>query len=224
VSHLRLLSGAIPHTHFGSSATKGITMSTRAFGRAAAVAAVLAAAGLTAGVGGAAFAQEGDGNEQGPPEVSEEERAARRAALEEFRACMSEHGVELPERRGEDEGAAEIDREQAEAAYEACKDLVPPPPGVSQAEFDEHRAALEEFRTCLSEHGVEAPIPGVGGPRRHRPGDEADVSDEDRERFEAAREACADLLPEPLPGAGRPGPGPCNGPRPEESPAEGAAA
>jgi hypothetical protein len=197
-------------------------MRTRAFGRAAAVAAAFAAAGLTAGAGGAAFAQEDDGNDPGPPEVSEGDRAARRAALEEFRACMSEHGVELPEPPGEDESAAEIDREQAEAAYEACKDLVPPPPGVSQAEFDEHRAALEEFRTCLSEQGVEPPIPGVGGPRRHRPGDEGDVSDEDRERFEAAREACADLLPEPLAGTGRPGP--CNGPRPEESPAEGAAA
>lgn len=185
------------------------------------------------GAGGVAWAQEdGEGGGDGePPEVSEEEREARRAAFEEFRSCMAEHGVELPEPPAPGEGEEgrppegerpEIDPEVLEAAREACADLIPPPPGVSQEDWDAHRAALEEYRACLEEHGVDVgPAPVPGGPRGpHGPapgdGESPDVSEEARATFEAAQEACADLRPEPLPGV--PGPGGCRGDGPGRPP------
>lgn len=156
------------------------------------VAIALGTVGLVA-VTGAAMAQEAD-------------EQARRAAFEEYRACMAEHGVELPERpagkpgpgeeRMEGTEPPEIDREAAEAAFEACRDLVPLPPDVSQEELDAHRAAFEQYAACMAEQGVEvAPlIPGLGPTG----GDE--LSDEQRAAAETAFEQCAAALPPPPPG------------------------
>jgi len=152
-----------------------------------------------------------------PPGVSQEELDAHRAAFDEYAACMAEQGVEVEQHipglgpAGAGEELSEEDRAKAEAAFEQCQELVPPPPGVSAEEFDAHRAALEEFRACLSEQGVETPgrgIPGVPGSRPEKAeGDEGGPTDEQREQFEAAAEACAELRPEPLPGGRGPGPG-----------------
>ena len=115
----------------------------------------------------------------------------RRAGLDSeefqaFRECLTENGVELPE-DGERPNRDEItdeQREAFEAAKEACADQLP---------FADEIAAFQE---CLTENGVELPEDG------ERPNRD-EITDEQREAFEAAKEACADLLPE---GAGRPGP------------------
>jgi len=164
------------------------------------VALAAAGVGLVAGAGIAA-AQEDDGDQ--PPEPSDEEREAHHAAFEAFRACMADHGVELPEHpvghRVEGGGDAEaadppdIDRDAAEAAFEACRDLMPLPPGVTQEELDAHDAAFDEYAGCMSEHGVEVEehIPGLG------PHDEGELSDDERAAAEAAFEQCGELVPPP---------------------------
>ncbi|MGQ0803411.1 MAG: hypothetical protein ACT4PI_06065 [Actinomycetota bacterium] len=169
------------------------------------VVAALASIGLLAGAG-AVGAQEDDGGDR-PPELTDEEREAHRAAFEEFHACMAEQGVELPERpagrpgpKEEGEGeveeaeAPDIDREAAEAAFEACRDLVPPPPGVTQEELDAHRAAFDAYVACMAEQGVEAEpmIPGLGPV-----GGDEELSEEDRAKAEAAFEQCQELVPPP---------------------------
>ena len=100
------------------------------------------------------------------------------------------------------------------------------PPGVAfRMELsDEDREALEEFRSCMSDQGVDVPEPppapgeeGDGGDRfehRLKP-----PSEEERAKMDEAFEACSDNLPEGA--AGHPGP-PC-GPPPGGPGGEGAA-
>jgi hypothetical protein len=167
-------------------------------------AAVVAALGLAAP---AAFAHEAGGGDA-RPEPTEEQRAAREA----FRACLEENGVTRPEPRAEgqppsDEQAAKPDRAALERAYEACKDKLPVPPGVSDEEFRAHQAAIEEYRACMSEHGVETDVPRFGrgrGRGHHGPGrrgpDGAPPDEEpavDPDTLEKAAEACRDKFPRP---------------------------
>ncbi len=107
----------------------------------------------------------------------------------------------------------------------AAKDDGGGPPGAGfRMELSEgDREALEEFRSCMSDQGVDLPEPPPapgeegGGDRtfehRLKP-----PSESERAKMDEALEACEDKLPE---GAGRPGP-PC-GPPPGGPNGEGAA-
>jgi len=57
-----------------------------------------------------------------------------------------------------------------------------------QGPSEEDRAAFEAYRDCLAENGVERPEDG------ERP-DRDSITEEQREAFRAAREACADEAP-----------------------------
>ena len=96
-----------------------------------------------------------------------------------YRDCLAENGIEPPadgERPNRDEITDE-QREAFQAAREACADVHP---------FADQIAAARE---CLAENGVELPEDG------ERPNRD-EITDEQREAFQAAREACADVLPE----------------------------
>jgi hypothetical protein len=127
---------------------------------------------------------------------TEEQREAFRAAAEacgielprkhrprltdEQRACLEEQGAQKPERdeNGEPVPLTEEQREAARAAFEACGIEVPLRLSIT-----------EEQRTCLEEQGVEKPQRDENG-RRVRP------TEEQREAFRAAAEACGIDLPD----------------------------
>ena len=161
-----------------------------------ALAAVLAL-GLAASV---VSAQTGDDD-------APEDAPADAQAFGDYRDCLEENGVEPPadgERPDRDEITDE-QREAFQAAREACADVLPdrgrfghgPRGNVDPEE-------LQAFKDCLTENGVEAPADG------ERPNRD-EITDEQRDAFQAAQEACADLRPEGLRGAGGHGPGGCGG-------------
>ena len=157
-----------------------------------------------------------DGERPDRDEITDEQREAFRAAREACadlhpfadqiaaaRECLAENGVELPadgERPDRDEITDE-QREAFQAAREACADVLPdrgrfghgPRGNVDPEE-------LQAFKDCLTENGVEAPADG------ERPNRD-EITDEQRDAFQAAQEACADLRPEGLRGPGGHGPG-----------------
>lgn len=98
------------------------------------------------------------------------------------------------------------------------------PPGPLGDPFDrelsaEDRGALEAFRDCMSEQGVEPPKLRLDGPSADQDRDRGErprfhqrslgpPSEQERERIERALEACEGELPE---GLHPPGPPPCLG-------------
>jgi hypothetical protein len=153
---------------------------------ALALAATVVSAQTDPGQGGG-----GDGTDEAP--------AVDGKAFGDYRDCLAENGIERPadgERPNRDEITDE-QREAFRAAREACADVHP---------FAEQIAAARE---CLEENGVELPEDG------ERPNPD-EITDEQREAFQAAREACADELPD---GAGfrhgRGGPHGFGGPGPD---------
>lgn len=114
-----------------------------------------------------------------------------------------------------------------ERGHSGAVELAAPGPGgppMMEQLSEEDRQAIEEFRQCMQDHGVEPPPgPPVGGaPPAPPPGDEDGTggdgsferpieppSEEERAKIEQAFEACADKLPE---GARGIGPHPCGPP------------
>ena len=100
------------------------------------------------------------------------------------------------------------------------------PPMIMQLSAKD-REAMEEFRACMSEQGVEGPPappePPAEGEEGEAPGDQFErrlepPTEEERAKIDEALKACEDKLPE---GAGQMGP-PC-GPPPGGPEGEGAA-
>ena len=130
----------------------------------------------------------------------------------EFTECLREHGVEA---FGQGQGPgnqSEEDRAAFAEAMSACRDLAPEgfgPGGSAPADSEQ----MAEYRDCLEENGVTGFGGGQGGPPA--PGSDAQgggggaLSDAEREKLQAAREACQSLAPEGLgrPGGGFPGAG-----------------
>jgi hypothetical protein len=130
---------------------------------------------------------------------------AQKAAIAEFRSCMADHGVTLPEpgqARGSSGSDSATTSELPDAdtlakADAACRDKLPPPPGVSEAEFRAHQDAVAKYEKCLTDNGASVPvrIPGLHRAQGDKP---AAPTDEERAAFEKAAKACADLAPVPL--------------------------
>jgi hypothetical protein len=95
-------------------------------------------------------------------------------------------------------------------------------PPLAEELSDEDRQALEEFRSCMEDQGVEPPPrppgPGEGGQGNFELRIEP-PSEEERAKIDEAFKACEDKLPE---GARQLGPHPC-GPPPGAPDGEGAA-
>jgi hypothetical protein len=121
---------------------------------------------------------------EGAEELTEEEMYEAHLA---YAQCMREHGIEMEDPAPGEPLRIQIqgDPAAAEAAQEACRDLLPeggPGGGENDAEAREQMLALAE---CMRENGVESfpdPQPGEGiriGPEQ--------AEDPD---FEAAQEKC----------------------------------
>jgi hypothetical protein len=126
---------------------------------------------------------------------TEEQREAFRAAAEacgielplrhrrlseEQRACLEEQGAQKPERNenGERAPLTEEQREALVAAFEACDIEVPLRLRIT-----------EEQKACLEEQGIEKP-------QRDENGERVRPTEEQREAFRAAAEACGIDLPD----------------------------
>jgi len=154
-------------------------------------------------------------------------------ALLAYAECMREHGIDMPDptyEEGEDGsvsigieggpgGRDEIDKEEFLEAETACRHLMtavmPAGRGEMPAEDEEK---LLQFARCMREHGIDMPDPNANGGMMFEVGPSEggkggiDPNDAD---FQAAQEACGDLLPGKIGGKGpstnEVGPGPAGG-------------
>ena len=140
---------------------------------------VLAGLALTVALAPAAFAvNEGDADQS-----SSGNRPPHRLNLtDEQRQCLQDQGLEKPA-RGEDGKRVKPTDEQREAfrqAAEACGIELPAKPNRPKL--------TDEQRQCLQDQGLEKPARGEDG-KRVKP------TDEQREAFRQAAEACGIELP-----------------------------
>jgi hypothetical protein len=155
------------------------------------------------------------------PETTEPETTApdtqapsgedRQAQVDEWRQCMADHGVEVPEPQVDENGRPvrperpQLDESQREA-LEAAKQACGPPP------FGRHRhggrapvALTDEQRQCMADAGFPLPEPQVDENGRPVRPERPQLDESQREAFRAAAEACG--LPIGGPGCGGPGMG-----------------
>jgi hypothetical protein len=128
-------------------------------------------------------------------------------AVLQFAACMRDRNIDFPDPTvdaegnvGFDfaalEGLVDMDQEELESAFESCVSLLA---GVSfgferifETEFQDD---VVVFAGCMRENGIDMPDPDFSGITEGRqlfPGWEPELGDPD---FEAAFEACEELLP-----------------------------
>jgi hypothetical protein len=172
------------------------------------VAAILAACSGTATAPGVATLD--DPVASGSPGASASPTASQdpRDAFLAYARCMRENGVDMPDPKFDEGGDGSIgfsvgggtrpDKAEYEKADKACRQHLEKaisnmkPPELTPEEEEQ----LLQFARCMREHGVDMPDPGAGGMIFGGPaaasGDKPDVDDKD---FQAAQEACADLLP-----------------------------
>jgi hypothetical protein len=130
-------------------------------------------------------------------------------ALLAFAECMREHGIDMPDPQfdtTEDGGAvigiaggsADIDKDEFREADEACRSLLAAAmPGNGDMQMSpEDEEKLLEFARCMREHGIDFPDPGTGGFvfEAGPEGRQGGIDPEDPD-FQAAQEACGELLP-----------------------------
>jgi len=141
-----------------------------------------------------------------------------------FAQCMRDNGIDMPDPQvdangrmritiGAGGGTGEIDRDQMQAAMESCRELMPGSglggPGGRELTPEDQDEMLA-FTECMREHGVDMSDPQFGeggGFIRGGPGASGDdggpAFDPNDTDFQAAQEACRELLP----GFGSGGPG-----------------
>ena len=143
-------------------------------------------------------------------------------AMLDYAQCMRDHDIDMPDPQvsndgtgrvfvqqrsgagdGEDQGPA-FDPESPEfqAAQEACDDLIPEGAGqIDPYQEAEQQAQLLAFTQCMRDHGIDMPDPefsgGNGGPSTVRIGGPDSEIDVESDEFQAAQEACQDLMPGP---------------------------
>ncbi len=180
-----------------------------------AIATLAACSGLSANPSGVASL----GSPSPEPASSAEPQASvdpEEASLA-FAQCMREHGIDMPDpqvggngemsfsiRAGGPDG---LDREQLQEAQEACQDLMPTGLGKPGDIPQEQRDAMLAFAQCMREHGIDMPDPQfesggrvmIGGPGED--GEEPKF-DPRSDEFQAAEDACGELLGEMRPGSG----------------------
>ena len=179
-----------------------------------AIAALAACTGGTAKPSGVASL----GSQSPAPSSSAEPEASvdpADAALA-FAKCMREHGIDMPDPQvgsnGEmsfsiGAGPGKLDRSKLQEAQEACQDLMPTGLGKPGDIPQEQRDAMLAFAQCMREHGIDMPDPQfesggrvmIGGPGED--GEEPKF-DPRSDEFQAAEDACGELLGEMRPGSG----------------------
>ena len=124
-----------------------------------------------------------------------------------YAQCMRDHGVDMPDPEVKDEGGGKfsvgfsaegapdsINKDKMQAANEACQPLLQNSIGEGQRPqlSPEDEQKMLDFARCMREHGVDMPDPGEGGMVFNMGGPGQEIDPED---FQAAQEACQDLLP-----------------------------
>jgi hypothetical protein len=144
--------------------------------RLARIAATAVAAGLLAVVLVAMLAPAGAQDDDGGQDTNgaDDTRAEHR---EELRACLEEHGVELPDRPGEGrdrESLSDEERTELRAALDECGPIF-----GHRAPWLRHRAR-DALRDCFEEQGVDVPSRGDDG--------RLELTDEQRAALDDCRE------------------------------------
>jgi hypothetical protein len=149
-----------------------------------------------------------------------------------FAQCMREHGVDMPDPQVGSNGEMSFsigvgpgkgDRSQLQEAQEACQDLMPGAFGEPREIPQEQRDAMLAFAQCMRDNGIDMPDPVFESGGRvmiGSPGDEGEGPrfDPRSEEFQAAEEACSDLLGEMRPGGNLTPGGGSSGPSTEVQP------
>lgn len=134
--------------------------------------------------------------------------------LLDWAECMRGEGVDVPEPEPDADGNlrlpggvrvgpdGNVDPEEMEAAQEVCG-TPPPPPGGGNSDANEARTEeiMLEYAQCMRDHGIDMPDPEVdggrvvigGGPGGGGGGGGGAMDTNDPE-FQAAQEACQDIL------------------------------
>jgi hypothetical protein len=117
--------------------------------------------------------------------------------------CLRDNGVDLPDNIGNG-GAppANLDREKIqELLQNECADVAEGAFGdVSGGDQEAFRDAFAVYSQCMRDNGVDLPDIGSGGAGADLP-DPGSI-DRDAPSFKKAQSACADKLPQGLPGGG----------------------
>jgi hypothetical protein len=193
------------------------------------VVAVLAACSATAaGPGVATLESQAPGAApSASPSMSPED------ALVAYAECMREHGIDMPDPTYEEGENGEVrigigggpgarddvDKEEFIEAETACRHLMTAVMPAGRGEMSpEDEEKLLQFARCMREHGIDMPDPNANGgmvfevgPSEGGEGGKAGIDPNDAD-FQAAQEACGDLLPGKIGGGGpstnEVGPGP----------------
>jgi hypothetical protein len=143
------------------------------------------------------------GSDEAAGDASPSSDVDQEEALQAFAECMREHGIEdFPDPQVDEDGgiqisapddAAGFDREDLDAAMEACQDLLPQ--GLEGGPSAEEQAALEDallaYAQCMRDHGIDMPDPEFSGGGVIQRGGDIDPSDP---AFQEADEACNHFL------------------------------
>ena len=134
-------------------------------------------------------------------------------AMLAFAECMRDNGIDMPDPQvgGNGElqfgfqarpGAGTDDMDEFQDAMEACQDFLPQggPNGQPREIDPEMEQQILDFARCMREHGIDFPDPQFGSGFVQIGGGEGPNFDPSSEEFQAAQEACGDLLPGDGPG------------------------
>jgi hypothetical protein len=127
-------------------------------------------------------------------------------AMLEYAACMREQGIDFPDPSTSGEGLVvvggpgsegEADREEFEAADEACQPILEEVEGSRPQPSPEEMAEMQDealrFAECMREHGVDMPDPVFeedGRMTQAIGGDEGPGIDPSSDEFQEAEEEC----------------------------------
>jgi hypothetical protein len=121
---------------------------------------------------------------------------------------MRDHGIDMADPQVNGDGGFGIsingrpgDEAKLQAAEEACRDLMPGPIGGGPLEIpQEQRDAMLEYARCMREKGVDMPDPQFDGGKVTIRGNSGSGQasgpgpNPESEEFQAADEACSDIL------------------------------
>lgn len=125
-----------------------------------------------------------------------------------YARCMRDHGIDMADPQVNGDGGFGIsingrpgDEAKLQAAEEACRDLMPGPIGGGPLEIpQEQRDAMLEYARCMRENGVDMPDPQFDGGKVTIRGNSGSGQasgpgpNPESEEFQAADEACSDIL------------------------------
>lgn len=123
------------------------------------------------------------------------ESASREEAGLEFTECMRDHGVEMPDPRGDDE-SIQVDPSDpaARQALALCDEkLDRVAQEITPEQDEEFREGWLAFAQCMREEGIEMGDPRFLGPEKMLL--DIDGIDTESPAFEVATEACEDEAP-----------------------------